>query len=623
MAYSTNNPLGSDDFRDLSDNAVNFDKYSNGPQPTYPNRFGALKLSIEGMNQQFNAAQEGRQEQFEAVLGTLGYTWLGDYGAGLNFTTRQQYMVRDGLAYVLADTTTVPYTTTGNWASEVSKFKALSTDQVLRADLANTVDSLKGPALIGYESDAGSTLRAFLDFIKSGHRVHTPQEGGVLTLENGGTNPVTVTANWNAWVASLPQGAQVWVPGGTYLLNQGARLDAEGTVWEYAKTSLLKLSDTQATDDFLVIDRPTNQRIRGLRLDGNRANQDSGTFGIDNCACIVISPDNFLIEQVEVVSSPAKGFAIVSAAGETSRNWTVRGFKGADCQYQVFLVDGNNLTGFFERGCIDDVKIGTTSGYGLAINDGASDIVVSNVISDVNNTSLDAVYLRDSWDIELTNVVGRRGRNGVQVQSLVAPWTAKRITMNNVVGELNAQSGVLVLAAADVNGGTVIGRNNAIVGINVQWSSGVNKNRRITIANPVAYDDRVTPVQTIGLLVAGCENSTFGRGNQYGNVTSNVSFTAAANTNVEFPYTQTQTVAVGAIAASSFLNVTVTWPSAMPDASYFEEFVAEVATTGLSVALGHANGRVAGQVSVIVRNLTASPIASGTVTLRAKATRVA
>lgn len=622
MAYNTNNPVGSKDPRDLYDNATNFDNYSVGPDPFYPNRFGVLKLSIEGQQQAFLSAQEGREDQFQAALASIGYTWLGDYGAGLNFTSRQQYTVRDGIAYVLEDTVTLPYTTTGNWVVEVVNFKALSTDQVLRADLANVADPEKGPALIGYTSEFGSTLRAFLDFLKNGQRIYTPQQGGVQSFEEGGTNPVTVTAAWNSWVASLPEGAQVWVPGGTYIMNQGAQMGAPGTVWQFAQNSLLKLSATQATDDFLVFDRPTNQRLRGMRLDGNRANQDSGTFGIDNCACLVISPDNFLLEQVEVVSSPAKGLAIVSAAGETSRNWTVRGFKGADCQYQVFLVDGNNMTGFFEKGCIDDVKIGTTTGYGLAINDGASDIVVSNVISDVNNTSLDAVYMRDSWDLELTNVVGRRGRNGVQIQSVAEPLMAKRITMNNVIGELSDQSGVLILAAADVNAGTVIGRNNNVVGINVQWSSGVNKNQRITISNPVAYDDRTVPVQTIGLLVAGCQNSSFGVGNQYGNVTSNVSFTASANTNVAFPYEQVQTVSVGDIAASSFLNVTVTWPVPMPDASYFEEAVLEVGTTGLSVALGHANGRVAGQVSFMVRNLTASSISAGVVTLRAKARRV-
>lgn len=148
MAYNTGNPVGSNDFKDLSDNAVNFDKYSVGADPTYPNRLGVLKLSIEGMNQEFNNAQDGRQAMFETQLAAMGYTWLGDYGSGLSFTSRNQYMVRDGLAYTVANSTTLPYTSTGNWATEVSKFKAISVDDILRADLASP-SAGKGAALIG------------------------------------------------------------------------------------------------------------------------------------------------------------------------------------------------------------------------------------------------------------------------------------------------------------------------------------------------------------------------------------------------------------------------------------------------------------------------------------------
>ena len=149
MPYDTGNPVGSSDFRDLSDNAVNFDKYSVGDQPTFLNRRGQLKLSIEGMNQEFNSAQEGREAQFQTQLATIGYVWLADYGPGIQFTSRNQYIVRDGAAYTLADSTTLPYTTTGNWATEVSKFKILPADNILRTELASLTDATKGSALIG------------------------------------------------------------------------------------------------------------------------------------------------------------------------------------------------------------------------------------------------------------------------------------------------------------------------------------------------------------------------------------------------------------------------------------------------------------------------------------------
>lgn len=149
MAYNTNNPLGSNDFRDLSDNAEYFDKYVGGPQPTYPNRFGVLKLSIEGQQQDFLSAQSGRQAQFEAVLASIGFSAIGDYGAGVTFTTRQQYTVRAGLAYAVDNSTTLPFTLTGDWVADEPKLKLINSDQILRSDLASVADVEKGAALVG------------------------------------------------------------------------------------------------------------------------------------------------------------------------------------------------------------------------------------------------------------------------------------------------------------------------------------------------------------------------------------------------------------------------------------------------------------------------------------------
>lgn len=149
MAYNTNNPLGSNDFRDLSDNATNFDLYSSGPQPSYPNRFGQLKLSIEGMRQQFLSAQDGRDAQFQDFLINSGYQDIGDYGAGLTITARNQIFRRSGISYRVAGTTTIPYTTTGVWEDESSNFVVVG-DNSLRQDLglptgAELIGTTQGP----------------------------------------------------------------------------------------------------------------------------------------------------------------------------------------------------------------------------------------------------------------------------------------------------------------------------------------------------------------------------------------------------------------------------------------------------------------------------------------------
>lgn len=135
MAYNTNNPVGSTDPRDLYDNAGNLDKYVNGDAPFYPDRLGQQRKSWSGMEADFSSAQEGREAAFDQFLEASAFIWIGDYGAGLTFTSRSQYMVRDGNAYRLAVSTTIPYTSTGNWALEQTKFSLVNSDDILRQDL--------------------------------------------------------------------------------------------------------------------------------------------------------------------------------------------------------------------------------------------------------------------------------------------------------------------------------------------------------------------------------------------------------------------------------------------------------------------------------------------------------
>lgn len=178
MAYNTGNALGSDNFRDLSDNAVNFDLYSNGPEPAYPNRFGALKLSITGMNMQFTQAEAGRAAQFADFLEQSGFVYIGDYGAGLTFTTRTQYTVRDGVLYRLAPSTTVPYTTTGNWALEQTKFVAFDTDDVLRQELASSTGTTFVGRGTGTLEDALATIEAEIAALEDSDVVYVTDDHG-------------------------------------------------------------------------------------------------------------------------------------------------------------------------------------------------------------------------------------------------------------------------------------------------------------------------------------------------------------------------------------------------------------------------------------------------------------
>ena len=155
MPYDTMNPVPSTDPRDLYDDAGIIDKYATSDAPFVPDRLGVLRRTWKGMEVDFTNAQEGRQAQFETQIGSMGYTWVADYGPGLLFTSRNQYMVRDGVPYAVANSTTLPYTTTGNWATEVSKFKAISADDILRADLADPDD---GANLIAYKQPLAAAV---------------------------------------------------------------------------------------------------------------------------------------------------------------------------------------------------------------------------------------------------------------------------------------------------------------------------------------------------------------------------------------------------------------------------------------------------------------------------------
>jgi hypothetical protein len=165
MAYNTNNPVGSTDPRDLFDNAGNMDKFENGPNPFYPDRFGVQKLSrsgmienynnmIDGQESAFNAAQSARDAEFAAFLESSGFVSLGNYTGGLVFTRYNEYLAYGGFFYRPAPNS-IPFTTTGTWVgADEGLFVLFSQDDVLRQDLANPD---MGAAMVAFGSDTVSS----------------------------------------------------------------------------------------------------------------------------------------------------------------------------------------------------------------------------------------------------------------------------------------------------------------------------------------------------------------------------------------------------------------------------------------------------------------------------------
>lgn len=455
-----------------------------------------------------------------------------------------------------------------------------------------------GAYFIGYGS---SNVGGALDNL--GRRNVIAQQYGLMALEDGGTSSASNAAALEALrVAAKAGKLSVFFPRGTYVLPAGVRLDADNTEWVFAPGAVLKLHDTQATGaDFITFYAPINQRVIGLRVDANRAVQNAASFGSDRCAVLVQDAQGCVFYTPEIISSPGKGFGLVSSPGNTTRDVEIRGFKGGNCVTQALIIDGNNMTGFFDRVTVNGVRIGATSHAGVAINDGASNIALSDVIADVQNNTWDAVFIRDSFDIQLTNVRGKRGRNGVYVQRLNG--YCGRIQMNNVVGEFSSQNGVFLVGAEDVTGGVVVGRNNAGAGINIAATSGAYRSKNISISAPAGYDDQGAPTQQYGLLVQGVDGCQLGKHTAYGNTTRNLSINRAATSKVDANTEQLASITTGSIAAGAQAVVTVAWPEAFEDASIDVRHAVEVGTSSLALSTTHIVAKTTAGAQVMVRNL--------------------
>lgn len=146
MAFNTGNPVeptGSTDPRDLKDNAPIIDKLVNSSSLTWPGRLGKILKTWAGMTADFIALLADMSVRFQQFLVSSGYVSLGTYAAGITFTDRNQYVERGGQFYKPAMSVPLPYTTTGTWATEQSKFVMLG-DNVLRQELG----SATGAALV-------------------------------------------------------------------------------------------------------------------------------------------------------------------------------------------------------------------------------------------------------------------------------------------------------------------------------------------------------------------------------------------------------------------------------------------------------------------------------------------
>lgn len=132
-------PLGTTDVKALYNNASNIDEAANSPSPAWTDRFGKRRQTWSGI--------EARFDQFLVSSGWV-FTSPVSYQAGIVLSLPNQIFERSGEYYRAAPGVTLPYTTTGVWASEQSNFIGVG-DALLRSELADTIDLAKGAAMLG------------------------------------------------------------------------------------------------------------------------------------------------------------------------------------------------------------------------------------------------------------------------------------------------------------------------------------------------------------------------------------------------------------------------------------------------------------------------------------------
>lgn len=146
--FNTGNQIGSVDPRDLYDNAENLDTAANTKtDTTWTDRLGVERKTFHGMEVQFDSQQVDFEDRFNVALQGIGYDRIGEYGAGLEITEYNQIFRHDGEWWRASASLELPYTTTGDWATEGSMFVGTG-DALLRQELGQP----DGAKNVGYES---------------------------------------------------------------------------------------------------------------------------------------------------------------------------------------------------------------------------------------------------------------------------------------------------------------------------------------------------------------------------------------------------------------------------------------------------------------------------------------
>ncbi|MCF1304962.1 hypothetical protein [Raoultella ornithinolytica] len=251
LPIPTQAPVPSTDIRNAVFAGAKLDEEVTGSGEFYIDRLGVKRLTNTGRNNQFNAAQEERAEQFQQFLLSSGYVFLGDYEDGpFQFSARNQYIRYNDQYYRLNATTDVGFTTTGtdaiSFANDVAHFVLMDGD-TLRQNLGSGEpgmgsDLLAFRNLLGRSSTVGDYLRdAYI-------RVHSRYEllQAIEHINNEIQRPTEIRlarnfASWNDARTDIDIAyARIVGEGGTVFIDATGIPDVDGNYF-------MRIFDSQAS----------------------------------------------------------------------------------------------------------------------------------------------------------------------------------------------------------------------------------------------------------------------------------------------------------------------------------------------------------------------------------------
>lgn len=348
--YKTLNPLGSNNARDLSDNASNFDEYMNSDLPSIKDRFDKRRETLAGNQVAFDDAQEGRAQEFteaqteresefntdqserEAAFQTFlegtGWSSIGAYGSGVVITSHTQTVDYLGQPYALKSTVpasiSAPYVTTGNWPVEGVNFKLVG-DNLIRQDL-----SQHGADMVGYVDPVAPAFLKTLSDLANADTVSVmrfiPREKHAALYAK--TSTEDFTANVNAALEALRNGGELTVPvlintTGLQIANsRNLKLTGYGWGTGFKNNSQVGAHDLWIRGD-AADDRTYGLDISSISFEGN-VNSGNG-IQLDRLGWYdsgVREPSVANLDKIQVLNSGQNGIQVGKSSTEGAGNST-------------------------------------------------------------------------------------------------------------------------------------------------------------------------------------------------------------------------------------------------------------------------------------------------------------